>query len=797
MYEFIRVHQLNMMLLICGACGILTLLLVNTRFLSKSRKYIVIIMEVIAFFLLWFDRLAYIYAGDPSNKGYIMVRLSNFMVFFLTSGIVFGFDLYIMDWMTHEGNMASPPRRLLAVKAMSLFGMALAVVAAFTNLYYYFDETNRYHRGPGFLIAYIIPVLGPIIQYTVIRQYRKVFSRLIYISLLLYIFVPVACGIIQIFTYGISIVNMAMTAVSISLYFFTYLDINDTVEHAHKAEIQSMQGEQKRMRRLFDQTAVAFVSAVEKKDDYTKGNAVRIAEYARKVAWLSGKTDEECEKVYYAALLHDVGMIGIPDSVIKNDEDPKKWDKAAMHRKPVIGEEILSSITEYPYLAKGARYSHERYNGTGYPDGLSGEDIPEIARIIAVADAYVTMTTKKRYRDARPVFMAREAFVKGAGEEFDPEFARIMVQIIDSESVEQNSRDIAEEDAREIEKEIVCGDYRERISVGISVDNAFKRITFDCESFIDPSREFSAPSVILFDSYDGRTHDDKKAIEGYHYLEYGEIWFDKYSITTAARKIEEKINDGGAGGGKSGSAARYEITAGRYEDHLELIMSSGTFKKEVTVALPNGSNAAYIGLTGENCRLWNISVEPTGETAGPDTIPRIAKPISYIDHMESDIKNVQIDMPCSDYTESVEIKEKRKLVFHTMSLPGASLVWQCPYIVLFSSADGRVGGAGYHEYALIKINGEDNGSCEYAQNRFVMKKTDDFSGWDDWKEINRKGLECEVYLERKGNRIELRTENLGISIENTTVITEEPSAVSAVYVALTGDQVALTDIRVM
>ena len=793
MYEFIRAHQLNIMLLICGACGILTFLLVNTRFLSKSRKYILILMEIFAFFLLWFDRLAYIYAGDPSNKGYIMVRISNFMVFFLTSGIVFGFDLYLMDWMTHEGNMSSPPRRLKAVQAVSAFGMFLAVIAAFTNLYYYFDETNRYHRGPGFLIAYIIPVLCPIVQYTVIRQYRKVFSKLIYTSLILYIFVPIACGIIQIFAYGISIVNMAMTAVSISLYISTYLDINDTVEHAHKAEIQSMQGEQKRMRRLFDQTAVAFVSAVEKKDDYTTGNAVRIAEYARKVARLSGKNEEECEKVYYAALLHDVGLIGIPDSVIKNDEDPGRWDQAAMHRKPVIGEEILSSITEYPYLAKGARYSHERYNGTGYPDGLSGEDIPEIARMIAVADAYVTMTTKKRYRDARPVFMAREAFVKGAGEAFDPDFARIMVQIIDSESSAPNQNTV-EEAAMEIESEIVCGEYREQISTGISVDNTFKRVTFDCESFIDPGREFSAPSVVLFDSYDGRAHNDQKTIEGYHYLEYGEIWFDQNSITTAARKIEERITDGNASAGKADVAGRYEITAGRYEDHIKLNMKAGTFVKEVIVALPNGSNAAYIGLTGENCRLGNISIEPTGETADPDTIPRIAKPISYIDHMESDIKNIQIDMPCSASTEGIEIKDKLKLVFHTMSLPGASLVWHCPYIVLFSSADGRVGGTDYHEYALIKLNGEDNGSCEYAQNRFTMKRTDDFSGWDDWKEMNRKGLECEVYLERKGNRITLRTDNLGISIENTTVLTEEPSAV---YVALTGDQVALTDIRVM
>ena len=97
MFEIIRAHQLNLMLMLCGACGILILLLFNTRFLSKRKKQIMILMEAIAFLLLWFDRLAYIYAGDSSETGYVMVRLSNFIVFFLTPTVVFAFGLYITD----------------------------------------------------------------------------------------------------------------------------------------------------------------------------------------------------------------------------------------------------------------------------------------------------------------------------------------------------------------------------------------------------------------------------------------------------------------------------------------------------------------------------------------------------------------------------------------------------------------------------------------------------------------------------------------------------------------------------
>lgn len=788
MVEFIKLYQLDIMLLLCGACGILILLLLHTRFLSGERKVILILLEIFALFLLWFDRLAYIYSGDVSTKGYIMIRVSNGMVFLMTSAIVFGFNMYLSNLLKEKRGDGSFPKRLLLTGAGSAAGMVLAVIAAFTDLYYYFDEANVYHRADGFFIAYIFPVLCSIIQYTVIRQYKSSFSRLIYISLNLYIFVPLTCAILQIFLPKTSIVNLAMALASVSLYVFMYLDLNDTVEKMHETEIQDMQGEQIKMYRLFDQTATAFVSAVEKKDEFVRGNSLRIAEYAKEIARRAGKSEEDCRKAYYAAMLHDVGLIGIPDSVIKNDTDPDKRDIETMRMKPLISEEILSCITEYPYLCKTARYTHERYNGSGYPDGLKGEDIPEISRIIGTADAYVTMTTKKRYRDAIPGFMAREVFLKGAGEEFDPEFARIMVNIMDTENTESSAGNTEEQ-----ETEIVCKEYREHVSRGVPIDESTRKITFECELSKDPGVRFSAPSIILFDSYDGRIHDGQKDIERYGYLEYGEIWFDKNSVTTAARKIEEKETDDAACGQSDDGNPLYEIIAGRYEDHLKIVMKSDDYAKEVIVALPNVSKASYIGLTGENCRIKNIETSLTGESVQSEDMPRIAQPVSYIEHFESDIKNIQIDRTLSAATEGIELKNRLIVRFHTMSLPAASLVWNCPYVMIFSSDDGSIGGPNYKEYNMIKLDGEDQGDGEYAKNRFVMKKTKDFPGWDVWKETNKEGIECEIFIEKRGRQVVFKTVNVGISIENTTTIKEEGSKV---YVALTGDQVALTDIRI-
>ena len=98
-----------------------------------------------------------------------------------------------------------------------------------------------------------------------------------------------------------------------------------------------------------------------------------------------------------------------------------------------MGNQILSSIVEYPYLSIGAHYHHERYDGHGYPNHLKGEEIPEIARIISVADAYDAMSSNRSYREAIPQKLVREEIVKGTGTQFDPVFAKIMLELIDQD----------------------------------------------------------------------------------------------------------------------------------------------------------------------------------------------------------------------------------------------------------------------------------------------------------------------------------------------------------------------------
>lgn len=129
--------------------------------------------------------------------------------------------------------------------------------------------------------------------------------------------------------------------------------------------------------------------------------------------------------------MHDIGKIGIKSDIINKIGKLTDEEYQLIKSHSVLGSKILSSIKNAPFLSVGARYHHERYDGKGYPDGLAGTKIPEIAHIIAVADSYDAMTSNRSYRKALKKEVAREELKQGAGTQFDPHFAIIMINLID------------------------------------------------------------------------------------------------------------------------------------------------------------------------------------------------------------------------------------------------------------------------------------------------------------------------------------------------------------------------------
>ena len=177
-----------------------------------------------------------------------------------------------------------------------------------------------------------------------------------------------------------------------------------------------------------------LAEAIDAKDTYTNGHSSRVAAYSVQIAKRAGYSEKDQTDIYMMGLLHDVGKIGVPDAVINKPGKLTDEEFAQIKNHPVMGARILKTIKEMPKLVTGARWHHERYNGKGYPDGLAGEDIPEEARIIAVADAYDAMTSNRSYRRGMTQEKVREQIETGKGTQFDPGFADIMLQMIDEDT---------------------------------------------------------------------------------------------------------------------------------------------------------------------------------------------------------------------------------------------------------------------------------------------------------------------------------------------------------------------------
>jgi HD-GYP domain-containing protein (c-di-GMP phosphodiesterase class II) len=239
---------------------------------------------------------------------------------------------------------------------------------------------------------------------------------------------------LQVALYGVSLTNISIVGVVVLLYIFEVINMNETIERANRLEIQMLRKEQKKIQSLFAQTAQALASSIDAKDEYTHGHSDRVAEYSMIIAKKSGMTMEECNNIYFSALLHDVGKIGVPDEIINKKGRLTDEEYAAIKLHPTIGARILDNISEMPYLSLGAKYHHERYDGKGYPEGLSGEDIPTVARIIAVADSYDAMTSNRSYRAPLTQAEVRDEIMKGVGKQFDPMYAMIMIRLIDSDT---------------------------------------------------------------------------------------------------------------------------------------------------------------------------------------------------------------------------------------------------------------------------------------------------------------------------------------------------------------------------
>lgn len=175
---------------------------------------------------------------------------------------------------------------------------------------------------------------------------------------------------------------------------------------------------------------MAIAHTIEAKDLYTSGHSNRVAQCAVSIAKRLGWGEEALKNLNYSALLHDIGKIAVPDVILNKPMALTQEEFTILKKHPVIGGDILQGITTIPNVHLGALYHHERYDGTGYPKGLKGEDIPIEARIIAIADTYDAMTSNRAYRQALPFNVVASELEKGKGTQFDPKLVDVFLEML-------------------------------------------------------------------------------------------------------------------------------------------------------------------------------------------------------------------------------------------------------------------------------------------------------------------------------------------------------------------------------
>jgi diguanylate cyclase (GGDEF)-like protein len=183
-------------------------------------------------------------------------------------------------------------------------------------------------------------------------------------------------------------------------------------------------------------TVEALADAIDSKHHFTIGHGKLIARQAANLAHEIGMTEDECESVRMASLLRDIGQLALPDSILTKNEELSPDDRELLASHPALGHAIVQKSPRLKTMLPGILHHHENYDGTGYPFGLKGEEIPKVARVIAIVDAYYAMTANRPHREKMTLAEARAELQKGSGKQFDSEIVNKFIAMLDTEEGE-------------------------------------------------------------------------------------------------------------------------------------------------------------------------------------------------------------------------------------------------------------------------------------------------------------------------------------------------------------------------
>lgn len=309
---------------------------------------------------------------------------------------------------------------------------------------YFFMYTFVMITGSTFLVfTYILPLMSFLILYHE--------EKLLLYTGIASFFVNVIFVIIQIVNDRVTLTSskdMEIQFALLALCFsggYVSAKLYGSITKSNNEYIAKLDDKTKELKKMTVQTITTIANTIDAKDEYTKGHSYRVAQYSQMLARELGMSAEDVENVHAVALLHDIGKIGVPDSILNKPRRLTDEEYAIMKKHPSIGAEILKDINILDGLDIGAKYHHERFDGRGYPDGLKGNDIPYIAKIIGIADAYDAMSSNRVYRKRFSDEKILEEIEKCKGTQFDPDVADAFIRLLREKRLNNLSPDVVEE----------------------------------------------------------------------------------------------------------------------------------------------------------------------------------------------------------------------------------------------------------------------------------------------------------------------------------------------------------------
>ncbi len=322
-------------------------------------------------------------------------------------------------------------RFYVCLGSIAMINFAVCTILTAAGIADYIETMPVSH---GILAITVATIFVHLFQY--IRTEKNKADRLLLIGLL----AAILCIAVE--TTSVYFVTlMSGLFVGAGMLILLFVNIVRAIKNVQDIELKRQQSEirknQEQNEKMSLQMIQTLSTTIEAKDAYTRGHSYRVAQYAALIAEELGWTPEEILNLKRATHLHDIGKIGIPDPFLNKPAQLTDDEYNLIKKHTVIGAEILKDITLIPHAAEIARSHHERYDGKGYPDGLAGTEIPIHARIVAVADCYDAMNSRRIYRNALPPEVVYEEFRKNRGTQFDPEITDIFLKLLKEKRLPQ------------------------------------------------------------------------------------------------------------------------------------------------------------------------------------------------------------------------------------------------------------------------------------------------------------------------------------------------------------------------